>query len=81
MENLSPDADQVFDWLFTNRGGMRNAVRSAFSPLTKISISLRFDRSFVCLLGPEQCPSRELLQTQIPSPRGKNLKAAPSPTL
>ena len=41
MENLSPDADQVFDWLFTNRVGMRNAVRSAFSPLTNISISLR----------------------------------------
>ena len=41
MENLSPDADQVFDWLFTNRGGMRNAVQSAFFSFTEISISLR----------------------------------------
>lgn len=35
VEHQSTDGDQVFDWLFSNRAGMRHAVRSAFLPSQK----------------------------------------------
>lgn len=34
-EHHNRNGDQVFEWLFSNRGGMRPAVQSAFLPSQK----------------------------------------------